>query len=249
MLRIRLHRCCEDGEAEDPQEARNLDRHRVVKAIQPELEPPTDQRLRLYQQSARKGPPDATGCLSGNATDDACVVVFTTDPAPATRGAVVVTISPYQAALMAVAYLPLQPGKPTVGPPPKLNKWKMAAVGYPLWIWAEGNLTPRRSPTQSAASASPLMPAWPRSSTTWATARRSPAARAPRGARDAFRGNAFARLRTHLQQAISAQGQLPDHGNDALVGRLSAGGQSGTIPFTQTSSTTLPVGEVQTLVR
>ena len=27
---------------------------------------------------------------------------------------------------------------PGIGPSPELNRWKMAAVGYPLWLWADG---------------------------------------------------------------------------------------------------------------
>jgi hypothetical protein len=27
---------------------------------------------------------------------------------------------------------------PGIGPSPDLNRWKMAAVGYPLWLWADG---------------------------------------------------------------------------------------------------------------
>ena len=25
-----------------------------------------------------------------------------------------------------------------IGPPPEINKWKMAVVGYPLWLYADG---------------------------------------------------------------------------------------------------------------
>ncbi len=47
-------------------------------------------------------------------------------------------ISPRQAGAIAVARLQLPLNAPKVGPDPKVNKWKMAAVGYPLWVWAEG---------------------------------------------------------------------------------------------------------------
>jgi hypothetical protein len=39
---------------------------------------------------------------------------------------------------MAVAQLKLPAVKPGVGPDPSINRWKMAAVGYPLWLWADG---------------------------------------------------------------------------------------------------------------
>jgi hypothetical protein len=51
---------------------------------------------------------------------------------------VVVQISPEQAALMAVAELKLPAVAPGIGPDPSINRWKMAAVGYPLWLWADG---------------------------------------------------------------------------------------------------------------
>lgn len=47
-------------------------------------------------------------------------------------------IAPAQAGAIAVARLQLPLNAPKVGPDPKVNKWKMAAVGYPLWIWADG---------------------------------------------------------------------------------------------------------------
>jgi hypothetical protein len=47
-------------------------------------------------------------------------------------------ISAGQAAAMAVARLQLPTIAPGIGPSPELNPWKMAAVGYPLWLWADG---------------------------------------------------------------------------------------------------------------
>jgi hypothetical protein len=47
-------------------------------------------------------------------------------------------ISAGQAAAMAVARLQLPTIAPGIGPSPKLNPWNMAAVGYPLWLWADG---------------------------------------------------------------------------------------------------------------
>ena len=39
---------------------------------------------------------------------------------------------------MAVARLQLPTVAPGIGPSPELNPWNMAAVGYPLWLWADG---------------------------------------------------------------------------------------------------------------
>jgi hypothetical protein len=43
-----------------------------------------------------------------------------------------------QAAAIAVARLKLPTIAPGIGPSPDLNQWNMAAVGYPLWLWADG---------------------------------------------------------------------------------------------------------------
>jgi hypothetical protein len=43
-----------------------------------------------------------------------------------------------QAAAIAVARLQLPTIAPGIGPSPELNRWNMAAVGYPLWLWADG---------------------------------------------------------------------------------------------------------------
>jgi hypothetical protein len=48
------------------------------------------------------------------------------------------TITAGQAAAIAVARLQLPTIAPGIGPSPELNRWKMAAVGYPLWLWADG---------------------------------------------------------------------------------------------------------------
>jgi hypothetical protein len=53
-------------------------------------------------------------------------------------GAPVIQITPAQAGAIAVARLKLPAVGPGIGPSPDLNRWKMAAVGYPLWLWAEG---------------------------------------------------------------------------------------------------------------
>lgn len=50
----------------------------------------------------------------------------------------VITITPAEAAQIAVASLKLPQVKPGIGPDPSINQWKMAAVGYPYWLWADG---------------------------------------------------------------------------------------------------------------
>ena len=43
-----------------------------------------------------------------------------------------------QAGAIAAARLKIPTVAPGIGPSPELNRWKMAAVGYPLWLWADG---------------------------------------------------------------------------------------------------------------
>ena len=59
-------------------------------------------------------------------------------PRASSDNANVPTMSPSEAGAIAVARLRLPVTPPKVGPDPNLNKWKMAAVGYPLWVWADG---------------------------------------------------------------------------------------------------------------
>ena len=48
------------------------------------------------------------------------------------------TLRAEDVAYLAVATLQLPKTKPDIGPPPSINQWKMAAVGYPLWLSADG---------------------------------------------------------------------------------------------------------------
>ncbi|HET9646751.1 MAG TPA: hypothetical protein VFP34_00780 [Microlunatus sp.] len=59
-------------------------------------------------------------------------------PAKGQPASYVVQITPEQAAMMAVAQLRLPAVAPGIGPDPSINRWNMAAVGYPLWLWADG---------------------------------------------------------------------------------------------------------------
>ena len=54
------------------------------------------------------------------------------------QDATVVTITPEQAAYIAVSQLQIPTTPPGIGPDPSKNEWDMAAVGYPLWVWADG---------------------------------------------------------------------------------------------------------------
>ena len=65
-----------------------------------------------------------------------------TNAAAAVPGGPQIVLTPEQVAYIAFARLHLEPLKPVIGPPPELNRWKMAAVGYPLWLSGGGNPHP-----------------------------------------------------------------------------------------------------------
>jgi hypothetical protein len=91
-----------------------------------------DRRLATYTRCIRTFDPssNSTGC--GSAPTPPTAPQFTSDTFSG-RG-----ITAGQAAAIAVARLQLPTIPPGIGPSPKLNPWNMAAVGYPLWLWADG---------------------------------------------------------------------------------------------------------------
>src|SRR5215212_3246606 len=64
-----------------------------------------------------------------------------TDATAVQRGPQII-LTPEQVAYIAFARLHLEPLKPVIGPPPERNRWKMAAVGYPLWLSGGGDPRP-----------------------------------------------------------------------------------------------------------
>ncbi|HEU4545703.1 MAG TPA: hypothetical protein VFR88_05370, partial [Microlunatus sp.] len=107
--------------------------------------PTPEQELAAYQRASKKYYSRLNSyldCLSsGTARCDAPAVLPELQGA---LGTIIATpggpplMSPGQAGAIAVARLQLPLNAPKVGPDPKVNEWKMAAVGYPLWVWAEG---------------------------------------------------------------------------------------------------------------
>lgn len=153
-------------------------------------------------------------------------------------------------AYIASARIRLTPPKPMVGPPPEINEWKMAAVGYPLWLWTEGNLDPAPvsdSVLDIAVSldarlesvvfdmgdghkvrCSSLTTKWTRS--------------VEPGSKSPSCGYAYPR------PSLPA-GSYTITANAVWAIDWNINGTNGTIPFYQSASTELPVGELQVLVR
>jgi hypothetical protein len=158
-------------------------------------------------------------------------------------------LTPEQVAYIASARIRLTPPKPMIGPPPEINEWKMAAVGYPLWLWADGNLDP--APVSDSVldiavsldahlvrvvfdmgdghrvTCSSLTTQWTRS--------------VEPGAKSPSCGYAY-------QKPSLPKGSYTVTANSVWAIDWNINGTTGTIPFFQSASTKIPVGELQVLV-
>lgn len=172
------------------------------------------------------------------------------DPAPAAAQPAAPAITPEQAAYIASARLRLTAPKPVIGPPPEINEWGMAAVGYPLWLSAEGNLDP--APVSDAVldlsvsldarlvevvfdmgdghrlRCTDLGTRWTRS--------------VEPGAKSPSCGYAY-------QEPSLPEGSYTVTANAVWAIDWTINGTTGSIPFFQSASTEIPVGELQVLVR
>ncbi len=149
---------------------------------------------------------------------------------------------------MAVARLRLDPPKPIIGPSPDINEWHIAAVGYPYWLWAEGNLNPAPVSTTVAdltvsldahlASTTFDLGDGTRLTCTDLTARWTPAVEpaAPSPACG----------HTYTKPSLPKRNYKITAYSTWSVD-WSVNGVGGTIPLYQQASTTIPVGELQVL--
>jgi hypothetical protein len=155
-----------------------------------------------------------------------------------------------QAAAIAVARLQLPTIAPGIGPSPNVNPWNMAAVGYPLWLWADGpthvgpisdsvaglsvsldakvsSLTFRMGDGHSVSCAGPGQP--------WTTA-------VGPGAKSPSCGYSYAKPSLPNDKYTVAA-----VANWAVT--WTSNGQSGVISVPAVDTAELPVGELQVLVR
>lgn len=161
-----------------------------------------------------------------------------------------IVLDPETVAYMAVANLTLTAPIPGIGPSPDLNKWKMAAVGYPLWLWADGNINP--APVRdSVYTLSVSLDARVTKidflmgdgntvtcqglGTKWT-------AGTPAGRESPTCGYRY-------QKPSLPKGKYTVTARTHWAIDWSINGQNGTIPYVQAATTQLPVGELQVLVR
>lgn len=167
------------------------------------------------------------------------------DPEPPGAG-----LDPGTIAYMAVARLTLTPPTPGIGPSPQINRWKMAAVGYPLWLWAEGDLNPApvsQTVYDLSVSLDPrLVKVVYEMGDGHKVACTDPT---HRWTRDVKPGAESPWCGYRYEQPSLPKGEytVTAHTVWAVDWRINA--TAGTIAMYQSASTTLPVGEVQALVR
>lgn len=170
------------------------------------------------------------------------------EPEPAVPPAA--TIPPQVLAYTAMARLKLTAPTPGIGPPPSINEWKMAAVGYPLWLWADGNLDPAPV-SDSVYDVSVSLDArlqrvvfhmgdGEQVSCTNLTRRWT---------RSVKPGTESPACGYRYQKPSLPKGNYTVTAYTVWAVDWNINGTTGTLPFYQSSSVELPVGELQVLVR
>ncbi len=189
--------------------------------------------------AGRAGAPAGQG-VQGNGDSGGPILV----PAPAFTPNAGAGVSPQVVAQQAAADLRLPVQAVRVGPDPSLNKWDMLAVGYPVWLWREGPVTSRESVSLSGASL--VMVATYEStsydmgdgqvvrcavSTPWVKGAQPPGTASPTC------GYVYEEPGVYTITATHTWGL-----------EWSGMGASGSFPLTNTSSTTLKVGELASVI-
>jgi hypothetical protein len=95
-----------------------------------------DRRLASYNRCVRTFDPSLNKAGCGNPPTPPTAPEFGSDTFSGRGNQPAITAG--NAAAIAVARLQLPTIAPGIGPSPDLNPWNMAAVGYPLWLWADG---------------------------------------------------------------------------------------------------------------
>ncbi len=165
-------------------------------------------------------------------------------------GPPVVTLTAEQIAYIAFARLKLTPPTPGIGPPPSINRWKMAAVGYPLWLWGVGNANP--APVSDAVGGLYVSLDAHVSKTVFTMGDGTKVT--CQGAGRKWGRSVAAGQKSPNCGHIYTKPSLPKSKYTVTATTYwsvawNVSGRTGVIPFVQSASTTLPVGELQALIR
>lgn len=167
------------------------------------------------------------------------------DPPPAK--AKVPSISPGMAGRMAAARLVMHPASVGLGPDPQDNEYKMIPVGFPIWLWADGGDTGTSSSSESVAGLNVSLTArmtkinWSMGDGTSFTCEKG----------TAYKKGAVVPA-TPSPDCGHRYEQVGDYTITATTHwsiDWSAGGQSGSIPFSMSRSRDITIGELQVVVR
>lgn len=145
-----------------------------------------------------------------------------------------------------IVQLQLPKPTPQFGPDPSVNEWKMAAVGYPIWLWTEGPTTV--TSTESGFGYTFTLRAVYQSTTfdmgdghTKRCTRTTPYRMSTKpGAASPTCGYTYLKAARNGSYTVTATTHWDVH--------WSVAGLSGTLPGTHSDSRDLPVGELQAIV-
>ena len=169
---------------------------------------------------------------------------------PAQAQAPVVVLTTEEVAYMAVAQLTLRAPKVGIGPPPEINEWDMAAVGYPLWLWADGETGPVSSSQSVGGLTVGLSASVDRIVFDMGDGERvSCNGSGKRWTRAVTPGAESPSCGYRYEDPSLPKGNYTVNMTTFWSVRWNLNGDTGVISYPQTSSTTLPVGELQVLVR
>ena len=172
-------------------------------------------------------------------------------PATATPAPPPIQLTPQQVAEIAVAQLTVPTVKPGIGPPPEINQWNMAVVGYPLWLYADG--ATHLGPVAQTVGAQSVSLDAQLSSMTYQMGDGHSVTCA--GAGTVWRRGATApgtpspTCGYHYEKASLPKGDYTVTAIATWSVTWTINGQTGVIPVYTNSSRKLPVGELQALVR
>ncbi len=138
--------------------------------------------------------------------------------------------------------------RPSFGPDPSVNEWKMLAVGFPVWLWTDGART--LTDTASAEGLTFTLTARLRSTTFSMGDGRSVTCTSMSRYSDAVKAGAPSPDCGHVYWRPSLpKGSYPVTATAHWDVAWSVAGMSGIVPVTRIASRQLPIGELSALNR